>query len=127
MSKKPQGANNAKERQKALSSISSEELEKVKAHQASTKGAVPVDEEWLLLAEFAMKFGWQAYKDVKEDAITGKEMRTLIEASRKLDWSDTYRMSIANFLGSVSAQSKKPSNTFNTMTKNLIKEAKADQ
>jgi hypothetical protein len=141
---KKQGANKptAAERQKALDEISSEDLAKVQALQASTKGSLPVDEEWLLLTEFALKFGWEAYLDAKFDRrfkkgecepeqegmlkVDGEEMRTLIEASRRLEYYDMYKASVASFVGAVSAHSKKPSASFTRISKDMIKKAKAD-
>ena len=120
----------AEERQKALDDISAEDLAKIQSHQASTQGAYPVDEEWLLLAEFAITFGWQAYLDVKHDKrenVTGAEMLTLLEASRKLKSGNLYDMATASFIGAGSAQSKKPGQTFQSMTKNIIKQTKVDK
>lgn len=115
-----------KSRQEALNNISPEDLEKIKAHQASTKGAFKVDQEWLLLAEFGMKFGWQAYLDAKSDRITAAEMLTLVEASRKLEWATVYNNSRASLIGAGSAQSKKPSKTFESLTRDIIKHTKVD-
>ena len=109
------------DRQRALDDVSVEDLDKIREHQSSTKGAYPVDEEWLLVTEFAIKFGWQAYLDVKADKITGVEMRTLIEASRRLEWLETYRQAIASFAGSISTQSKKPATAFRAATKDILK------
>lgn len=103
--------------------ISPEDLAKI---QASTEGGMPVDEEWLLLTEFALKFGWEAYLDVKADVISGAEMKTLIEASRRLEYLNLYRDSTASFIGAISAQQKKPSTTFNRLTKDMIKKAKSN-
>lgn len=117
----------AKERQAALDNISPEELEKVKAHQASTKGAYPVDQEWLLLAEFGLKFGWQAYLDAKTDKIEMKEMLTLIEASRKLEWAAIFNEARTTLIGVGSANSKKPSQTFKSLTKDIIKNTRISE
>ena len=125
----------AQARQKELDEISAEDLAKIKAHQASTKGAMPVDQEWLLLAEFAKAYGWQAYLDVKNDKrdpngnllITGAEFLTLIEANRKLDAIQLFRDSQASLIGSGSAQSKSPSSTFKSLTKNIINQTKVEQ
>lgn len=124
----------SKSRQQALDSISPEELEKVKAHQASTQGAYPVDNEWLLLAEFAKAFGWQAYLDAKNDAtdqngnliVTTKEFLTLIEASRKLEYISQFRMSEAVLAGAATAQTGK-SQTFKSLTKEMINKTKVKE
>lgn len=131
----PSQANDVKARQEALDNISAEELEKVKAHQASTQGAYPVDQEWLLLAEFGMKFGWQAYLDAKNDAVdkdgnlivTGAEMLTLIEASRKIEWAAIFNDARASLIGAGSANSKKPSQTFKSLTKDIVKNTRISE
>lgn len=126
--KTPQSpADDPKKRQAALDAITAEELEKVKAHQASTKGAFPVDQEWLLLAEFAMKFGWEAYQAARTDQIDIQEMLTLIEASRKLEWAQLYNDSRAALIGAGSANSKKPSQTFTALTSDIINHTKVDE
>lgn len=112
----------AKARQKALDEISAEDLAKIKAHQASTQGSKPVDQEWLLLAEFAMAYGWQAYRDVRTDKIELDEMLTLIEASRKVKASDQYKNAHAVLIGAGSAQSKNPIQTFKNLTREIIKQ-----
>ena len=127
MDKKKKEVPSASERQKVLDSISAEELAKIEAHHASTKGSDPVDEEWLLITEFAMTFGWQAYLDTKADKIKGAEMRTLIAASRKLKAGKLYDQATASFIGAVSAQSKKPGQTFKSLTKDIINQTKADE
>lgn len=125
----------AEARQAALDNISDEELAKVKAHQASTQGAYPVDQEWLLLAEFGMKFGWQAYLDAKNDAtdeegnliVTGAEMLTLIEASRKIEWAAIFNDARTSLIGAGSAQSRKPSQTFRSLTKDIVKNTRISE
>lgn len=116
-----------KTRQQALDNITPEEFERVKAHQASTKGAFPVDKEWLLLAEFAKAYGWGAYLAVKNDEISGAEMLTLIEANRKLEARRMFEDSQSAFIGAASAQTKKPSQTFTSLTRAIVKKTKADE
>lgn len=126
---------NPKERQKALDDITPEELEKIRKHQASTKGSLPVDNEWLLLTEFAMTFGWQAYLDAKNDAldengnlkVNGAEMMTLIEASRRLRHREMFENAQTSFIGAGSAQSKKPAQTFTNLTSKIVNKTKADE
>lgn len=114
----------AKARQQALDNIPEEDLAKVEQYQASTSGAAPVDEEWLLLAEFAMKFGWDAYKEVREDKMKADEMLTLIAASRKLDYKHMYDSAQTAFIGAASAASKKPGTTFKKLTKDILRHLK---
>lgn len=123
--KKNQKPSQPKKIKNLLDELSPEDLEKI--NQPSTKGAQPVDQEWLLLAEFGLKFGWQAYLDAKEDVISGAEMLTLIEASRRLEARELYDMATASFIGAMSAQSKKPGQTFKSLTKDIIKQTKADE
>lgn len=113
-------------RQAALNNISAEDLQKIQDHQAKTSGSFKVDDEWLLLAEFAKAYGWQAYIAAKNDEISSPEMMTLIEANRKLEYLDQYRYAQSTFIGAGSAQTKSPSKTFSSLTKNLISNAKAD-
>lgn len=107
------------ERQAELDNISIEDLEKIK--KATNK--VEVEIEDFLMAEFAMKFGWQAYQDVKLDRIKAREMMKLLAASRKLDSLELYRKSQASFIGSTSAQTKHSTKTFKSLTKNIVKNA----
>lgn len=99
-------------------------IEKLKGLQENT---IKVDEEWLILAEFAKHYGWQAYKDARDDKVKTDEMMTLIMAARKLDYISLYNSARASFIGAGSANSKKPSDTFNSLTRNIITEAKADE
>lgn len=116
-----------KTRQKALDEISPEELAKVKAHQASTQGAFEVDKEWLLLAEFGMKFGWEAYVAAKSDQIGFEEMLTLIEASRKLELVQMYNDARVSFIGAISANQKNPGVAFNKLTRDIINKSKVKE
>ena len=113
----------AQERQAALDNISAEDLAKI---QRKTEKGVKVEIEDLLLAEFALKFGWQAYKEARDDMIKSNEMMTLLAASRKLDALRLYNDAQAAFIGAGSAQSKSPSKTFNSMTSKLERMAEAD-
>ena len=117
----------SKIRQQALSDISVEDLAKVKAHQAKTTSAIKVDDYWLLLAEFGMAFGWQAYKDAVEDKIDAPTMMTLVEASRRIKASERLHQAEASFIGSASAQTKSPSQTFTKLTKRLSNMTKVDE
>lgn len=78
-----------------------------------------------------MKFGFEAYwalypeKD-RRKGISGYEMSRLLVASRKVDAQKLYEASVASYIGSGSAQSKKPSQAFKTMTGNINKNIKAE-
>jgi len=106
--------------------IDPKDLEKIRAYQARTGSTIKVDDHWLLLTEFALAFGWQAYRDVIDDKIQLDEMMTMLEAKRKLDYLNLYQDARTAFIGAGSAQSKKPSQAFKTMTREFIKKAKAD-
>jgi hypothetical protein len=112
------------ERQAALDNISPEDLQKIRK---KTEKGVKVEIEDLLEAEFALKFGWQAYKDMKDDLVSSKTMMKLIVASRKLESLAHYNDARSTFIGAASANSKRPSQTFTKITKDLLKNARADK
>lgn len=116
-----------KSRQQALDNISDDDLAKINAHQGKTKSLYPVDQEWLIMAEFAKAYGWLAYNDAKADVIDTAEMMTLLEANRKLEALDFYNHAQASFIGSASSKGKKPVDAFDKITKNIIKNSKADE
>lgn len=117
----------AEERQRLIDEISAEDLAIVQEVQSSTKGAYPVDQEWMLLAEFGKAYGWQAYKDARDDLISVEEMLTLIECNRKIEASEMYKNAQAVLIGQGSAQSKTPSKTFKSLTKDIIKQTKVQE
>ena len=110
--------------------VSPEDLAKIE--EASTSGAIPVDNIWMIYAEWLEIAGYQAYLDARDDArdekgnliISYEEILTIIEARRKLKAIEHYRNSEASFIGSASAQAKKPSSAFKKLTKNIIKQTK---
>lgn len=111
------------DRQAALDNISPEDLQKIRK---KTEKGIKIEVEDLLEAEFALKFGWEAYKDMKDDKISSRTMMILIVASRKLDDLAAYNSARSAFIGSVSANSKRPSQTFTKITKDLLKNTRAD-
>ena len=119
--------NQDRKAQSLLDGITKEELEKIEAHKAKTKGAYPVDDYWLLLAEWLRIAGWQGYMAVKNDEIDMAEMMTLIESNRKLESLDMYRNSLTSFIGASSSQTKRPSSIFKKLTNQFITKAKADE
>lgn len=110
--------------------FTAEELEKVRRLKGEhTGGKVPFED--VLEAEFLTKFGFEAYWAIwpEKDRSRGigiDEMMRLLQASKKVDAHSVYNASQASFIGSVSAQAKKPSNAFKTATKGIIKEMKAE-
>jgi hypothetical protein len=141
MTEKSQKKKQPKKIKNLLDELSPEDLEKI--NQPSTKGAQPVDQEWMLLTEFLEIAGWQAYLDAKNDArfdpetgkrskdgvliVSGAEMLTIIESHRRLEARKLYDYATASFIGAMSAQSKKPGQTFKSLTKDIIKQTKADE
>lgn len=112
------------ERQAALDNISDADLQKI---QSKIAPSIKVEIEDLLLCEFAMKFGWPAYKEARDDVIKGKEMMLMLAASRKLDALRLYNDAQAAFIGAGSAQSKSPGQSFSKMTSKLTKSSEADK
>ena len=112
------------ERQAALDNVSAEDLAKIQRVQGKT---IKVYDEDLLLAEFAQKFGWQAYQDVKSDKVTSNEMARLLAASRKLEMKQLYLQAQAAFIGAGAVNSKKPSQAFKSMTSKILRDMEADK
>lgn len=112
----------AKKTVNLLDKLSPNDLEKIESHKSG--GEYPLDAEWILLAEFARAFGWQAYLDARDDKIDADEMITLLQANRKLESASHYRNAEAAFIGAVSAQVKRPTQMFKKMTKDILKNAK---
>lgn len=109
-----------------LDEVSAEDLAKVEAHKASTEGAMPVDLEWMIVAEWLRLAGWDGYMAFKQDEITLAEVLTIIEANRKIEARKTFEDMQSSFVGAISAQTKKPTSTFKSLTKNIIKQTKVD-
>lgn len=106
--------------------ISPEDLAKVQRRkQIEADGKV--NDVWLFLAEFGYYFGWEGIKAVREDKnFTMDEAVKLIKGARKVWSAKVYDHATASFIGSVSGQSKKPSQTFKKATTDLVKNSKAD-
>lgn len=132
MDKKKPASKSAKERQAFLDNIPDEDLAKIQRLTTADERLIGVDEEWLLLAEFAKHFGWEAYKDVRQEyikteRISMEEMMTLIAAARKIDQTTLYNNARASFIGALATRAKKPGDAFKSLTKNIIKSMKADE
>ena len=113
----------AEERQAAIDAIDVEHLKKIEAIESS---GTPVDSEWMLLAEFALLYGWEAYKDARDDNISFLEMITLITAGRKLQTMDRFNAAKDTFIAMLSVGAKDPGKSFQKLTKDMIKEMKVD-
>ena len=70
-----------KERQAALDYTSDEDLAKIRRKQQQSAG-VPIDQEWAIISEFAVRFGWDAYKEFRNDELQLDEMMVLIQGAR---------------------------------------------
>ena len=112
------------------------DLDKIREYQTSTDGGYPVDNEWLVLAEWLKFAGYQAYLDAKNDAvdengnliITMPEILTLLEANRKLEAINQYLMAESMMIGSGTAQSgKKASSFWKSMTRHILNKAKVQE
>lgn len=113
----------AEERQKALDDFSEIDLEELKDKTSSNR-TYEIDEEWLLLAEFAKAFGWEAYKDARDDKIPLSEVLSMVEASRVLDYQELYSLAQIMLIALISSNAKKPSSTFSKLTKHIVNRIK---
>jgi len=115
-------------KKKTYLKVSPEDHAKAVRAKALREGsATNVDEETLLIAEFGKHFGWAAVEAVLiHNSITADTMVNLIMGARKIDAQNTYDMAHAAFIGSLAANSKKPSKSFKDLTKNLVKQMKAE-
>lgn len=105
--------------------ISPEDLAKIEA-QKTSDSTFPVTEEWLLIAEWVRLTGLDGYLAYRDETITFHEMIKIIEANRALEAYDMFRDAETSFVGAASAQSKKPSSTFKSMTKSILKRIKVE-
>jgi len=122
----PTAKQTVEERQAMLDVLTDEDIASVYQNVGTGQSAIQVDDEWLILAEFAKHFGWQAYKDARNDKVKTDEMMTLIAAARKLDHLTLYNNARAVFIGSGAAQAKKPSESFKKMTEKIVSAIQAD-
>jgi len=116
---------------KTLDNILPKEFVDKKKQELENGKRYIVEPEDIIEAEFLMKFGWSAYWDLHPEknrtlGITGNEMTRLLMAGRKIDAQKMYRDAQTAFIGSASAQSKKPSQTFNSATRKIVKNAEPD-
>ncbi len=119
-----------------LNELSSKDLDQIQAHQANTSGSLPVDNYWLIMAEWLRIAGYQAYLDARNDSrdnngnliVTMQEILTLIEANRKIEAHRQYKNAEAAFIGAGSAQAgKRASSTFKSLTKHIINQTKVQE
>lgn len=60
----------------------------------ATKSEV-ITNEWMMLAELGVHFGYEAIQAVLNDVITLQQARMLIEGARKLHSADVYDIAVA--------------------------------
>lgn len=105
--------------------ISDEDLAKVAAARSRHEGT-KVETEWLFIAEFGKYFGWAGVVAIRNNEITLPEAKKLLAGARKVRSGELYDIANAVFIGTASARSKKPSQTFKKLTKSILKDTKAD-
>lgn len=105
-----------------LDTLPAEDIDKILEHNNSSNGNL--DEEWMILGSFGAAFGYEAYRAATNDEITLQEVMILLEAKDKLDMAQMYRDAQAAFIGSASANSKKPGLTFRKLTKEIVNKLK---
>lgn len=116
--------------------LDTKDLEQIRDYQANTDGAYPVDNEWLILAEWLKFAGYRAYLDAKNDArdengnliITLPEILTLLEANRKLEAVNQYLNAEAAMIGASTAKAGKRASSFwKSMTRHILNKAKVQE
>lgn len=109
------------QRQAALNAIPAEYLAKI---ESQLNPGVPVDREWSLMAEFAMLYGWEAYRDAQNDLVSTSEFHTLIQAGRNLKAIERYNKAWDNFFANMAPRTKNPQVQFQKLTKGITKDVK---
>lgn len=119
------------EQQAKLNDIDPEALAKIQATKGQNASGTLVDGEWLAICELGKHYGWSAIEcllpEVKEHGLSPEYMSVLLAGARKIDAMRSYTAHRAAFIGGASAQSKTPSKTFESMTRQLLKQAEADE
>lgn len=105
--------------------LSQDELKKVAAARAKRE-PTKVDENWLFIAEFGFYYGWGGIQAILNNEITMNVANTLLTGARKVWSGQLYDHTTAAFIGSSSAQSKKPSQAFKKATRDIVRQARAD-
>lgn len=105
--------------------LSQDELNKVAVARAKNE-ATKVDENWLFIAEFGFYFGWDGVRAILNNEITMDVANILLTGARKVWSGHLYDHATASFIGSISSQTKKPSQTFKKATRDMLKQARAD-
>lgn len=107
--------------------LSAEDLAKVQRNRRLREPRVKVNDTWLFIAEFGYYFGWEGIKALRFDkSFSMDEAEMLLKGARKVWASKVYDSATASFIGSASAQAKKPVQAFKKATSDIIKQTKVD-
>lgn len=111
--------------QKNYLQLSDQELDKLaKFKQART--SIPVDKEWLEIAEFGYYYGFTGIQTILNDEIDIDTVQMLLAASRKVWAGQALDIAQATFAATASAQAKKPSTAFKKSVKGFIDRMKVE-
>lgn len=106
--------------------LSEAELKKL-ADFKSQSADIKVEPEWLEIAEFGGYFGYDGIQAILNNEIEIEVVRMLLAAQRKVWASQLVDRANVAFIASVSAQSKRPTNTFKKAMKNIIARTKVEK
>lgn len=101
--------------------IKPEDLERIN-RKRSDEEKLKIEPEHLFIAEFGKHYGWGGVSAILNNEITGDTASWLLQAARKVDARYSYDSAKAVLIGSASAQSKKPSQTFKKAMVDTVKE-----
>lgn len=107
--------------------ISQEDLLKIQRSKSLKEKKAKVNDVWLYIAEFGYYFGWEGVMAIRNNEIPLEEADLLLLGARKVWSGKLYDHMSASFIGTVSANSRKPVKTFKSATREIIKETKADK
>lgn len=106
--------------------LSPEDLEKIRKRR-EREDAIKVDDNWMFIGEFGYYYGWEGVLAILDNQIDFDTAQLLLQASRKVWAGKVYDMGRANFIGAAAARTKKPVDTFNKNTKDLLKDSRPDR
>lgn len=98
----------------------------LKRREEKEASKINIDQEQLIIAEFGVFYGWGGVMAILNNDIDSETVSWLITAARKIRHSINYDNAQSAFIGAISAQTKKPSDTFNKATLELRKHMRAD-
>ena len=99
-----------------------DELKKVQAVRLRHEQTNPkVDQEWYFIAAFGKHFGWGGVQAILNNEIDLGTANMLMAGARKVDYAHMFEDAQTAFIALGSSNSKKPSNTFESLTKGIRK------